>query len=153
MSGRIVKYDLDPLHKFVKGMNDKHRVRVGIFGGKNGRQKGAETNASLGAIHEFGSISGGIPARSFLRMPIHNKKTEILKDASVGAGALLAQGNSLGVLKRLGIACENAVQMAFESRGFGTWKADALATVRRKRSSAPLIDTGQLRRSITSKVV
>jgi phage gpG-like protein len=153
MSGRIEKFNMEPLHKFVKEINSKKRVRVGIFGDKNGRQKGADTNASLGAIHEFGSISGGIPARSFLRMPIHMKAKEIIKNASDGMGALLKEGGMATILKTLGFACESVVQMAFASRGFGKWKPNSPVTIRRKGSSAPLIDTGQLRRAISSKVV
>jgi phage gpG-like protein len=153
MSGRIVKYNLDPLHKFVNEINSKKKVRVGIFGDKDGRQKGAETNASLGAIHEFGSISGGIPARSFLRMPIHMKAKEIIQNTGMAMGALLKEGGMKTILQRLGTACEAVVLQAFDSRGFGKWKANAPATIRRKKSSAPLIDTGQLRRAIASKVV
>lgn len=153
MSGRVVKYNLDPLHQFVKSAGNNNVVRVGIFGEKSSRKKGAITNAEVGAINEYGSFTRGIPARSFLRMPIHNKSQEILKEASAGVAELFAAGKHMVALKRLGIACENAIQRAFASRGFGTWKPNAPSTIARKKSSQPLIDTSQLRRAITSKVV
>ena len=153
-----VTYDLSKLQIFVKGLDDKHAVQVGIFGNKNQRNSGKSmTNAKLGAIHEYGSYSGGIPARSFLRMPLNLKSKEILKAALVGAKELLAKGQKVTLLKRLGIACEAAVDQAFGSRGFGRWPADSPETVRRKRNhgsdNSPLIDTSQLRRSIDSRVV
>lgn len=153
MSGKVT-YDLAPLHKFVKSMdNNRNKVRVGIFGDKNNRKDFAGTNASIGAIHEFGDPAKRIPARSFLRMPLFVKSEEILKEASSGMEKLLAEGKHIDILKRLGIACENAIQRAFGTRGFGFWKPNAPSTIRRKKSSAPLIDTRQLRASIASKVV
>jgi hypothetical protein len=52
----------------------------------------------------------------------------------------------------LGIACEGAIQEAFDTGGFDDWPADAPSTIRRKGSSSPLIDTKQLRFSIASVV-
>lgn len=150
------KYDISKLQTFVKGLDDKHQVQVGIFGNKSARKDasgGATTNAEVGAVHEFGSFSRGIPMRSFLRMPIHTQTDQILKQVKPDAKALIGAGKMVLLLKRLGIACENVVQAAFASRGFGTWKEDKPATVRRKGSDTPLIDTAQLRRSIASRVV
>ncbi len=148
-----VKFDLSKLQTFVKGVDDKHQVQVGIFGNKSSRHnKGGLTNADVGAIHEFGSYSRHIPMRSFLRMPLHTQGHQILKQVVPGSKELIAAGKMVMLLKRLGIACENVVQAAFASRGFGTWPANKPSTVRRKGSDAPLIDTAQLRRSIASRV-
>ncbi len=148
------KYDLSKLQTFVKGMDDKHQVQVGIFGNKSSRlDTKALSNAEIGAIHEFGSFSRGIPPRSFLRMPLHTHPDQILKQVAPGAKEMLAAGKKVMLLKRLGIACENVIQAAFASRGFGSWKANKASTIRRKKSDSPLIDTGQLRRAIASRVV
>jgi SOS response regulatory protein OraA/RecX len=53
----------------------------------------------------------------------------------------------------LGIMAEKIIQAAFESSGFGHWKPDSASTIARKGSSRTLIDTSQLRASITSDVV
>lgn len=169
-----LEYDFTGLDNFVKAMDTagKFVVRVGIFGNKNAREIAAAqktgkssirktvrgttstlTNAELGIIHELGSIERGIPPRSFLRMPLQQRTKEILADATKGAAEMIAKGNILGVLKRLGIACEKQIQLAFATRGFGSWQPDAPATVRKKGSNQPLIDTAQLRRSIASQVV
>lgn len=153
MSGSV-RYDLGHLQAFVKSLDDKRQVQVGIFGGKSKRnQSGAVTNAELGAIHEFGSFSQKIPARSFLRMPIMTKTGQIVKETAPSARGMVKNNSLVKTLKVLGISCENAVQQAFASRGFGSWKPDAPATAKRKKSDAPLIDTGQLRRAIASRVV
>ncbi len=164
-----IRFDLSKLNAFAKSLDDKHQVQVGIFGNKNNRkdETTGKTNAEIGAIHEFGSFSLNIPMRSFLRMPVNLRADQILKDTAIGADALLAAGKIVMVLKRLGIACENAIQLAFATRGFGQWAPDRVATVERKTSrltararrkiggwsNSPLIDTGQLRRSIDSRVV
>jgi phage gpG-like protein len=125
---------------------------VGIFGSKSKQEEGVLTNAEVGAIHEFGSWSGGIPPRPFLRLPLFQKSEEIVSDASDGALKKLAEGDNVGILKRLGLACEKAIQEAFASAGFGSWAPNTPGTIRRKGSSSPLIDRGELRRAITSKV-
>jgi len=151
-------FDLSALKQFATDLTKKYRVQVGIFGNKDARKQGESTNAYLGSIHEFGWPPSGIPPRSFLRMPLSVKSKEILAQA---AGAdltrALLRGDLKLVMKRLGVACEKVVQEAFATRGFGTWRPDKPATVRRKHNApgddSPLIDTGQLRRSITSRVV
>lgn len=164
-----VKFDMSRLNTFVKFVDDKHVVKVGILWGDNARQEGGnysqkkglrrtkpipsdQTNAEIGAKHEFGSFSEHIPMRSFLRMPLFARSAEIVKEASVGALALLAQGNKVKLLKRLGIACENAIQLAFATHGFNRWAPNKISTAERKGSGSPLIDTGQLRRAISSEV-
>ncbi len=165
-----VEYDLTGLHHFVRLMDSagKFVVKVGIFGNKTARgaierdkkkhahvKKGSHvtlTNAELGLIHEMGSKVRHIPARSFLRMPLSVKSKEILADAFKGAPELLRKGQIRMILARLGIACEKWIQIAFATRGFGTWLPDNLDTIRRKGSAEPLIDSGQLRRSVSSQV-
>jgi hypothetical protein len=149
-------FDFSKIKKLVAGLSDQRRVQVGIFGNKDARQKGGQSNAYIGSIHEFGWPPSHIPKRSFLRMPVVVKGKDIAKEAGQGAEQLLASGKIDLLLKRLGIAAEKFIQEAFVTRGFGTWPPDKDATVRRKGNKkgedSPLIDTGQLRRSITSRV-
>ena len=173
MSAPRMNYNLDKLHKFVKGIGQNMVVKVGILGDKNARPTGAETNASIGLVHEMGSFKRHIPQRSFLRMPLFEKSAEIIKEASIGADKLLAEGNKLKLMERLGAACVGQIDEAFATKGFGEWtgkKANKKATIRAKLrrggfkgakleaamkmkdNDSPLIDTGELRRSISSKV-
>ncbi len=151
---RIVKGDFTLLNNFARGMSKDYAVRVGIFGNKSSRKgEGHITNPELGAIHEFGTKDGRIPPRSFLRMPIEKEAKKIVASTINASLKDMAHGKIRTVLVKLGIACENAVQRAFSTHGFGNWPPDAPSTIAGKKSSSPLIDTGQLRRSITSKVV
>lgn len=145
MDSKIIKDDFKDLDKFVRGFKDnKYVVKVGILGDKDVRSNGS--NASIGAVHEFGSISQKIPARSFLRMPLIFKSQEIISMTSKASEKAIAKGNMKQMFKNLGIACENVVQQAFTSAGFGQWRP------LKHRSGSPLVDTGQLRRAIISKV-
>ena len=64
----------------------------------------------------------------------------------------IKEGTLLELAKKVGVVAEEVIQEAFATRGFGKWKANKPSTIARKGSDSPLIDTGQLRRSITSKV-
>lgn len=169
MDSKIIKSDFNSLNEFVRGLKSGMVVNVGIFGSKAARADMAKpvahgtaesirhkdrsykksagiTNAEVGFIHEFGSFSRHIPQRSFLRMPIFTKADQILAYV-IKSGALkkLKEGKMIEVLADLGIACEAAIGQAFASSGWGSWKSV-------KRGGSPLVDTGQLRRSIASTV-
>lgn len=137
--------------------NSGYEVRVGIMGSKVARQidnKSGVNNAEIGVIQEYGSQKNNIPARSFLRVPLQNGKKELsswLKKQDLNS-AVLEKGGLKKILAKLGFIAEGLVDDAFESRGGGQWPANKAATIKRKGSSAPLIDFGELRRSITSKV-
>ncbi len=153
-STKIIKSDFGGLNVLVKALGDGRVVRVGMLGRKANRKDGGNkvTNAELGAIHEFGSFSNNIPARSWLRMPIHKESDKIAKEAGKASDKMVKDGNMLGILKNIGVACEAAIQRAFASTGFGQWRPDKPATIRRKGSDSPLIDTGEFRRAVTSQV-
>ena len=147
----VVVSDLKKLNTFVKELSATCRdysVHIGIFGNKAQRKKGEVTNPELGVIHEFGSPAHGIPPRSFLRMPLAVKSSEIVAQVKTTENwKNLEHGKPLPVLKDLGHACEAFIEESFDTGGFGTWAA------LKSRKGSPLVDTGQLRRSVTSKVV
>lgn len=150
---------LDNLLKITKG---KAFAKVGILSGTTQRdeQSSSEdksmTNVEIGVIHEFGSASQNTPPRSFLRMPLE-EKSDIITEAGSDKGDLVTElaggGGINAAVERMGLAAEAIIQDAFSSNGFGKWAANSQATIARKGSSAPLIDTGQLRRAVTSEVV
>lgn len=170
---RIVRSDFRGLDQLVKTLGDGDVVRIGILsnnatrndagklrslkaGGGHAIDKSSPSdinNAEIGAIHEFGSLSKGIPKRSWLRMPIFQNAKEIIADAASKLETAVRSGSMTIVLKTIGISGQAQIQKAFASRGFGRWKPDAPSTVAAKRSDAPLIDTAQLRRHVSSAVV
>lgn len=170
---RIVRSDFRGLDRLVKTLGDGHVVRIGILQNKTNRNEAGKarslkaggghridtsshseiTNAEIGAVQEFGSISKGIPKRSWLRMPIFQNAKNIISDAAKILPKAVETGSMIPVLRIIGISAQAQIQKGFDSRGFGRWKPNAAATIAAKRSSAPLIDTAQLRRAVTSAVV
>lgn len=154
-------------------MESEHAVRVGIFGGTHakgrelsisagGRKKlrrvktvaGSDagvSNAEVGFLMEFG-VPKKIPARSWLRMPLTQKISNIVKNAAVEFVAAVESGDAVRFMKRLGISAEAEIQRAFATSGYGGWEPNKPSTVARKGSASPLIDTAQLRRSVASQV-
>lgn len=143
--------NLDGLIKALK--ENMSRARVGILGAKTNRKDPGATNAGIGAIHEFGSSK--MPMRSFLRVPIADNLQKRLEDT----GALdkdvlndvVKQGTVVPWLKKIAVLAEGIVAEAFASRGFGKWPAWRTPGYK-NRDNRILVDTGQLRDSITSEV-
>lgn len=139
------------LDKIIKSLKKKiPSVRVGVLGAKDSRKEG-NMNAKIGAIHEFGL--DGMPARSFLRIPISEHLNAYMKASKVFTPELMKQfvtEESLRVfLAKIGIIAESIVDDAFQTGGFGQWpKSD----MRRKTVKMTLVETQQLRRSIGSEV-
>lgn len=165
-----IKFDISGLQDAVKALGKGHYARVGILGGDasakhkeavgHGKTRKASaapspfTNAEIGLVHEMGSISRNIPPRSFLRMPIEEKKRDLIRFlGSSKIQELFKAGQIKKIFKMLGVEAEGIVDDAFRSRGFGKWALLSQRTIDAKGSDAPLIDTAQLRRSVSSDVV
>lgn len=130
-------------------------VKVGLLGQDSNRGE-ALNNPTLGLIHEEGSASAKppVPRRSFLKEPLMAKLPEEIqaKGPVFWRKALLDKGvlYSLGVL---GVQAENVVQEGFATGGFGRWKPLAPSTVRKKGSTAILIESSKMRKAVHSAVV
>jgi len=133
-------------------LNGPYFTKIGVLGSSTARPDGTIDNAGLGLVHEFGSIKKNIPARSWLRMPIVQRIKMILKAVSDKQrsieGAFDKEDDKL-IFEILGLACESAIQEAFDSNGFGSWapKKDP-----KNGKTSPLIDTGEFRQSVISSV-
>lgn len=153
----------------LKGLNDLIRLlnqkppeaKVGILGdstrgkGANKSGKTYPNNAEIGAVHEFGSPARNIPQRSFLRIPI----SENLESRMAFSGAfnqdslaqVLKQGTMLPWVKKMTALAEAIVLEAFATGGFGKWPSWRRQGYTNNTGQL-LIDTQQLRNSITSEV-
>ncbi len=121
-------------------------IDIGIQGSEATQDRGGLTNAEIGEIHEFGL---GVPQRSFLREWTSSNAAEIqqiIQQAAVMGG--LHSLNAEQSMERAGLGLVGSVQ---ERMSAGIPPANSPETIARKGSSTPLIDTGQLRQSITSK--
>ena len=101
----------------------------------------------IGMIHEFGVPEKNIPRRSFIRVPIENNIKKITK--LIENNHKLVSENAMSAevaLSRIGIKAQNTIKESFRNID---WKPLKRATIKRKGSSRPLIDTGQLIGSIS----
>jgi len=133
----------------------KSFVKAGVLGKKNSRTaaRGELTNAQLASIHEFGL--GKVPARPFIRPPFVMHKgsyLDILRDSYHGA---MHSNNPNQFRKALALV---GMKMAADIRNYVTAGPHippplAPKTIDRKGSDRPLVDTGQLVRSVDFEVV
>ena len=148
-----VTSNLKGLDQLQKNLKTSLVAKLGVFADDNARDDGEKTNAEIGARHEFGVLSEGVPRRSFLKDPIEIKRKELLVTAEKVIKANITKPNGAEkIFELIGIAGEAIVQEAFESGGFGTWKPLSDFTIAKKGSDQILIETSQLRRSVISKV-
>lgn len=156
-----VKVDLTGLNNLIKTMDSPYVVRVGILGEKprsktnasEKDQKDPPTNAEIGLAHEKGVKSRNLPRRSWLQTPLEDHLPEYFLKEGPSAMVAMIQGKALQVYTLLAAKCEDIIQVGFDTGGYGKWQALKEATIARKKSSAILIDTAQLRKSVTSVVV
>ena len=122
---------------------------VGVTAKSNARSDEL-TNADLAMIHEFGSPAHNIPERSFLRKPLINNAEAVANLAKNAIGKFIA--GKISAVEALGAIGEEAKGISKEAISDGISPALKPATIKRKKSSKPLIDTGQLLNSITYEV-
>jgi hypothetical protein len=156
LSDNGITLNVQGLEKLLKALKQKPpTARVGILGQSPARVtedgQPAMSNAQIGAFHEFGTSTH--PVRSFLRLPISallNKElaaSGLLKKEQMAE--VLKTGTVIPWLKKVVLVAEKIVLGAFDTGGYGTWIPSNMA---RKKNFQTLIETQQLRNSITSEV-
>lgn len=150
---RVEDKDLG-LNRIIRTLNkdlDGVVVKVGVQAkdkavrrGKGGSIRNTDQPlAVIAAVHEFGL--GDMPQRSFLRsaydenLPVIDKMIQ-----RVANGAVYGLGTN-AALNQLGNVVQGMVQRKIVD---GPFVPNSPATIKRKKSSKPLIDTGHLRQSI-----
>ena len=133
---------LDRLRQRLVG--DNRVVNVGVPEGK--REEDGTPVAMIAAVHEFGSPSQGIPERPFLRVAVQRNRQKYVRLNRINLVKMLrGQMGMEQALGQLGKMAKGDVQTEIRSGDFTPLKA---ATIKRKGSSRPLIDTGQMVQSI-----
>lgn len=145
--------DTKGLEKLIKAMKVKPPVaRVGVLGSKP--REGGSSNADIGAKHEFGSPSEGLPQRSFLRVPLNDNLEKFLDSSGAfdkdAMESVIKLGTFLPWIRKMAIVAEKVVAEAFASGGFGKWAPHSPGYT--NNTGQILVDTQQLRNSITSEV-
>lgn len=149
MAGRVRERDLGmkKILRTLKAGND-YRTKVGIQGTQGDAIRDGISNAQLGAVHEFG-VPGRIPERSYMRSTFDALQkfylAILVRDLRLIG---LSSGSVRMTLDRLG---ERHLGDIVRRINAGIPPPNAQVTIDRKGSSKPLIDTAQLKQSLTVK--
>ena len=141
--------DIDLGWKKIKkelDMLNNSYTKVGIQGAAGNEENGASI-AMVGFYNEFGTDDKRIPARPFMSSSFEEQKKEIEKIKRSQYSKVLGGMQTVrGALAILGEYMTGKVKMKITSL---RTPPNAESTIRMKKSSNPLIDTGRMRASIT----
>lgn len=150
----------DRLADVLKSIHDlvKKEVLIGIPESEDARnQREADGsplgNAAIGYIQETGSPTNNLPARPFLVPGVEAALKPATAKLKAGAAKALDGQSDAGdkAMHAAGLIAQNAVRAKINS-GVPPALAESTLANRRRRGrtgTTPLIDTGQLRNSIT----
>ena len=144
---------LDQLMKALKVKSAS--IRIGVLGGSDDRSGKEQSNATIGAVHEYGAPGRNIPQRSFLRIPLSENLQKEMEASGLltqeSADEVIKKGDLKSWLKAVATCAEAVVDDAFENSGNGKWPKwkDPNYT---NEGGMLLVDSGQLRRSITTEI-
>jgi hypothetical protein len=128
-------------------------VTVGIHEGEGSESHGdgGDTVVEVAAYHEFGGPENNPPRRSFIRDWVdENEQQHKVILRKLTEGVVAGRVPSVDVaLEQFGALAVGQVQARIAG---GIAPALAESTVKRKGSSVPLIDSGQLRSSVVFRV-
>jgi hypothetical protein len=151
MTAQVIDIDRG-MRRFVarlsatRGLN----VTVGIHPEEGAQAAGTATLATVANVHEFGAPSQGIPQRSWLRATVDQERARIIS-AQRKWGQAVAR-RAISPIRGAALVGQTVETMVKKRILGGIDPPLEDATIDRKGSSKPLIDTGQFLQSITSKV-
>lgn len=147
------KYSLNRknLDKLILKINESKNtvLKVGFIG-TNKHKYSNLTVASIAVINEFGCLQKNIPARPFFQITLNKHKfykdfiREMAREFSTKNKSMTS------LLTVLGMKIQGDIQQ--EITELKEPKNSDL-TIKKKKSSNPLIDTGEMRRNVSYKIV
>lgn len=149
MSYKIIEKK-NQLDKLKKTLNDLigAKLKIGFFDGQKS-ETSELTLATVAKINEYGTTDGKIPPRPFLRQTLrkNNNFKEDVKNVLQETLTLSKTFDSL--FKKLGVKGMQEIQ---KEMTVGEFQENSEYTIKKKKSSKPLLDTGQLRHSVSWRV-
>lgn len=130
----------------------RFQVRIGALGTKKlsvgvpddaGGTDGELSMTELAAVHEFGTMDGHVPERSYLRSTLTMNQNKYVKELDDATERVLFKGKKAeDELMKLGEMVRGDIVKRIQNDELGVPLEDS--TVERKGSSLPLVDTGAL---------
>lgn len=150
------------LNKILRNVKNMGYIKLGIVGTSNNQRAkkndkdNPPTNATLGAIHEFGCEAKNIPQRSFLRMPIEDDFDQALvKNTNPKELTKQLVKDPDAFLEHIGDVALGVVTDAFD-RGGSTktkWAALKPETMDKKLNKQILVETTQLSGAVDFEII
>ena len=116
----------------------------------NGGRFVKRRKANFSSTHARKARTIKIPQRSFLRATVDEKKAEIANLASNAVKSVINGTEPDSAMRVVGLGIEGMVKRKIVA---GPFAPNAPSTIKRKRSSQPLIDTGHMRQSIRYNLI
>ena len=156
---------MDNLNKALNSLAKKYEIlgeyyiQIGVISAETKRKTIIDvglTNAELMYIHENGSAFNNLPARPVLEKTIKYAKTTLLdktlKNCIDGITHGWDRQQIEDELNKLCMRMQNYARKGMLRNELGL-APNKPSTIKRKGSDVPLVDTGQLARSITCQLV
>ena len=141
--------------RFMKELRElaELEVRIGYQ-----REQGAGTNTDddkpradlvdIAMWNELGAVNS--PSRAFMRDSVDKRMQEISQMVAAQKDALLEGATAKDILNTIGLFQQDLIQTEIEQ---GDFVANAPATIKRKGSDKPLVDTGTMKNSVHYYIV
>lgn len=162
---RVIDKGWNRIQREIKRMDNGY-AKVGVISGggehgyrthssvpptRNTDRAGSEMDiAKLALLHQFGSPARKIPARPFMSIAFDGHVNELHRFIKSLKGKIFK--GELDTGKALRLLGEKHVDHVKTTIGSSKLKGNKPSTKAKKGSSAPLIDTGRLRQSVTYEV-
>lgn len=144
-------YGWKDLKKELQKLENKPFTKVGILEGKGSKlySNSSQKVIDVAVANEFGTAK--IPSRPFMRKSYDENITQYNRLFKRAYNNIIDGKSTVKTsLGKIGLFAENKTKKRLRS---GPWTPNAPSTIAKKKSSRPLIDTGQLVNSIVSKTV
>lgn len=128
--------------KFKKQLEELTKLEV-VVGYQKGEEEDGVDMADIALFNELGTVD--IPSRPFMRDSLNNNKDKIEQFMQKAARNIVNGGSAEDVLKQIGTFQKGLIQKEISN---GSFIPNSPATIKRKGSAKPLIDTGRMRQSV-----
>jgi phage gpG-like protein len=136
------------LERLLAKLEKGPHVAVGIL--QDDKVNDNFTMVDLATVHEYGSKDGRIPSRSFIRSTCDAKRQDHIRLMAKLQDQFIT--GELSMKQALASLGEVVSKDIIQTINRGIDPANKSATIKRKKSSKPLIDTGRLKGSVTHEV-
>lgn len=129
--------------RLQKALEDLNNLEVGIGFQRGKASEDGVDMADIAAWNEYGTVHS--PSRPFIRKTMDENSGKIDAMIENVKDGVMSGKDPQVLLNQVGVAVKGLMQEKIVN---GTYEPNAPSTIKKKGSSKPLIDTGQMRQSV-----